>query len=83
MAWAEATVREAEGVGAANVPSANAELERARNEIRLARLLSSREENERAESMLRRAASDAQLAAALAREAQAREQAMSQAQTSE
>ena len=61
----------------------HAELERARNEIRLARLLSSREENERAESMLRRAASDAQLAAALAREAQAREQAMSQAQTSE
>lgn len=83
MAWAEATVREAEAVGAADLPSANAELERARSEIRLARLLSSREDNDRAESMLRRAAADAQLAAALTREAQTREQALSQARPTE
>jgi hypothetical protein len=79
MAWAEATVREAEAVGAANVPSANDQLERAKNEVRLAKLLSAREDNERAESMLRRAAADAQLAAALTREAQAHEQVLSQA----
>jgi hypothetical protein len=79
MAWAEATVREAQAAGAESVPSANSQLNRARSEILRARALSAKNENDQAESMLRRAAADAQLAIALAREAQAHEQALTQA----
>jgi len=79
MAWAEATVREAQAAGAESVPSAKAQLGRAKSEIQRARALSAKNDNEQAESMLRRAAADAQLAIALAREAQAHEQALSQA----
>lgn len=69
LAWARTKVRESELGGAALVPVASSELERAKGEIRSAQSLSRRGENERAESMLRRAAADAQLALALAREA--------------
>jgi len=71
MAWAEATVREAKAAGAERVPSANAQLEYAKSEIRLARAFARDDDNDRAESMLRRAAADARLAVALARQAQA------------
>src|SRR4029077_17494800 len=71
LAWAETTVREAKAVGAERVPSANAHLEHAKSEIRLARAFVRDDDNDRAESMLRRAAADARLAVALAREAQA------------
>jgi hypothetical protein len=82
MAWAEATVHEAKAAGAEDVPSANTQLERARDEIRRARALSAKNENEQAESMLRRAATDAQLAIALAREAHAQQE-LSQARRTE
>ena len=72
MAWAEASVREARAAGAEQVPAASVQLERARGEIRVAHSLCRDDENEKAESMLRRAAADAQLAVALAREARAR-----------
>ena len=78
MAWAEATVREAQAAGAESVPSANAQLQRAKNGIERARALSAKNDNDQAESMLRRAAADAQLAIALAREAEA-QQALNQA----
>src|SRR5690242_20319108 len=52
MAWAEATVREARAVGAERVPSANAQLEQAKSEIRLARAFVRDDDNDRAESML-------------------------------
>jgi hypothetical protein len=83
MAWAEATVREAQAAGADDVPSAKAQLERAKSEIQRARDLSAKNDNDEAESMLRRAAADAQLAIALAREAQAHEQAMGQTSRTE
>jgi hypothetical protein len=77
MAWAEATVREAKAAGAERVPSANAQLEYAKSEIRRARAFARADDNDRAESMLRRAAADAQLAVALVREAQAHDQTQS------
>jgi hypothetical protein len=70
MAWAQDKVRESELCGAELVPVANAQLQRARGEIQLARKLSKGGENERAESMLRRAAADAELAFALTQESQ-------------
>jgi hypothetical protein len=82
MAWAEATVREAQAAGAEGVPSANAQLRRAKDAIERARALSAQNENDQAESMLRRAAADAQLAIALAREAEA-QQAFNQARPTE
>lgn len=74
MAWAESTVRQAEEAGAERVPSANAQLERAKSEIRIARSLSQQNDNDRAESMLRRAAADAELAVALAEESRLHEE---------
>ena len=82
MAWAEATVREAHAAGAEGVPSANDLLRRAKDAIQRARALSAKNENDQAESMLRRAAADAQLAIALAREAEA-QQAFNQARPTE
>ena len=73
----------AKAAGAEGVPSANAQLKRAKSEIERARALSAKNDNDEAESMLRRAAADAQLAIALAREAQAHEQALSQARSTE
>ncbi len=69
LAWAQAKVRESELGGAELVPVANSEFERAKREVRLAQSLSRRGKNDRAESMLRRAAADAELALALAGEA--------------
>lgn len=69
MAWAQSKVRESQLCGAELVPVANTELERAKGEIRRARSLSKAGNNDEAESMLRRAAADAELALALASQA--------------
>jgi len=71
MAWAVSSVREAQEAGAESVPAAQKQLDRAKGEILMAKSLSKENDNDRAESMLRRAAADAQLATALAREARA------------
>jgi len=73
MAWAQAEVAKSEQSGAERIPAASAELQRAKGEIRLARSLSRKGENDKAESMLRRAAADADLSLALAREARVAE----------
>jgi Domain of unknown function (DUF4398) len=58
-------IRAAEEAGAANVPQASLHLQLAKEELESARRLSARGEKEKADSMLLRAESDAELAVAL------------------
>jgi hypothetical protein len=69
LASAEAAVRAAREVGAERVPTAELQVKLADEEIQKARALEKQGENQRADSMLLRASSDAELALALAREA--------------
>jgi len=75
LASAEAAVRAAREVGAERVPTAELQVKLADEEIQKARALAKAGENERAESMLQRASSDAELALALAREGRMRAEA--------
>jgi outer membrane murein-binding lipoprotein Lpp len=61
-------IRAAEEVGAANVPQASLHLQLAKEELARAKSLAANGETERADSMLRRAEVDAELAVALSRE---------------
>jgi len=60
-------IRAAEEVGAANVPQASLHLQLAKEELELAKGLSAKGEKEQAESMLRRAEVDSELAVTLSR----------------
>ena len=75
MANAEAAVRAAREVGAERVPSAELQLKLAREEIQKAQALSSDGRNDEADTMLQRAAADAELALALAHEQEGLEEA--------
>jgi len=75
LASAEAAVRAAREIGAERVPTAELQVKLADEELQRARALAKQGENERADSMLLRASSDAELAVALAREAGMRAQA--------
>jgi hypothetical protein len=68
LAQSVASVRGAEEVGAADVPQAALSLQLAREEVAKAKALLAEGENERAYYMALRAANDAELANALARE---------------
>jgi len=68
---AEASVRAAQEVGASSVPQAELHLKLAQEQVQMARKLSDDGENERAAQVLLRAKADADLALALARDAQA------------
>jgi hypothetical protein len=68
---AEASLRAAKEVGASSVPQAELHLKLAEEQVQLARKLSADGENERAAQVLLRAKADADLALALARNAQA------------
>jgi len=68
---AEASMRAAKEVGAGSVPQAELHLKLAEEQVQLARKLSADGENERAAQLLLRAKADAELALALARNAQA------------
>lgn len=72
MATAMASVRGAEELGAAEVPRAALQLQVAREEIAEAKELMADGENELADSKAKRASEDADLAIALVREDQAR-----------
>jgi hypothetical protein len=72
---AEAAVRAAEVGGAPAVPKAELHLKKARDQIADAKKLIEDDENERAYFELKRAAADAELALALAEEADTRTQA--------
>jgi hypothetical protein len=71
---AEASVRAAQEVGAGSVPQAELHLKLAQEQVLTARKLSDDGENERAAQVLLRAKADADLALALARDAQAAKQ---------
>lgn len=75
MASTEASVQAARDLGADRVPSAEAELRLAMDEIQRARELAKNDENDLADSMLQRAAADAELAIALATEDNVRNEA--------
>lgn len=68
---AEASVRAAQEVGASSVPQAELHLKLAQEQVEMARKLSADGESERAAQVLLRAKADAELALALARDAQA------------
>lgn len=68
---AEASVRAAQEVGASSVPQAELHLKLAQEQVEMARRLSADGDNERASQVLLRAQADAELALALARDAQA------------
>jgi hypothetical protein len=68
---AEASMRAAQEVGANSVPQAELHLKLAEEQVQLARKLSADGENERAAQVLLRAKADADLAVALAKDAQA------------
>lgn len=72
---AEAAVRAAEVGGAPSVPKAELHLKKARDQIAVAKRLIEEDENERAFYELKRAAADAELALALAEEAETHHQA--------
>ena len=76
LARSQAAVRSAHEVGADNVPPAALHLKVANEQLDLARRLIADGDNKRAEYILLRAESDANAALALAREAQARDDAM-------
>jgi hypothetical protein len=61
-------IRAAEEIGAAKVPQASLHLQLAKEELELAKGLSTKGEKEKAASMLLRAEADAELAVALSRE---------------
>lgn len=69
LASAQASIRAAKEVGAANVPQAQLHAQLAEEQVTQASKLMEDGENERAEFLLRRASADAELALALAREA--------------
>jgi hypothetical protein len=70
---AEASIRAAKEVGGSSVPQAELHLKLAQEQVELARKLSADGENERAAHVLLRAKADADLALALARDAQAKQ----------
>lgn len=70
---AEASIRAAKEVGGSSVPQAELHLKLAQEQVDLARKLSADGENERAAHVLLRAKADADLALALARDAQAKQ----------
>ena len=70
---AEASIRAAKEVGGSSVPQAELHIKLAQEQVELARELSADGENERAAQVLMRARADAELALALARDAQAQE----------
>lgn len=61
-------IRTAEEAGAAKVPQASLHLQLAKEELELAKGLAARSEKEKAESMLKRAEADAELAVVLSHE---------------
>lgn len=69
MASAQASLRAAKEVGAKDVPQAQLHAQLAQEQVDQASKLIKEGENERAEMILRRAQADAELAVALAREA--------------
>jgi hypothetical protein len=75
LATAHASVRGAEEVGAADVPQAKLQLQLAREEVVKAEALLAEGENESAHYQALRASNDAELAIALVREDEARENA--------
>lgn len=75
LASAQAAVRAAKEVGADNVPQAQLHTKLAEEQVIQANKLIEDGENERAEMVLRRASADAELAVALAREAESKRQA--------
>ena len=75
LASAQAAVRAAKEVGADNVPQAQLHTKLAEEQVIQANKLIEEGENERAEMILRRATADAELAVALAREAESARQA--------
>ena len=70
---AEASIRAAKEVGGTSVPQAELHLKLAQEQVEMARKLSADGENERAANVLLRAKADAELALALARDAQAQQ----------
>jgi predicted transcriptional regulator len=68
VAQSEASIRAAEEVGAKSVPTAALHLQLAKEQFEQAKVLIKNNENERAKYVLARAAADAELAVALARE---------------
>lgn len=84
MASSIAAIRAAEEVGGANLPQAQLHIKLARDQVETAKSLIKDGENERANLVLMRAESDAELALALAKESATRaeaQQAMTQVQT--
>jgi hypothetical protein len=75
LASAQAAVRAAKEVGAKDVPQAKLHAQLAQEQVDHATKLIEEGENERADSILRRAQADAELAVAMAREASSQEQA--------
>jgi hypothetical protein len=69
MASAQSSIRAAKEVGAEHVPQAQLHAQLAQEQVTQASKLIEEGENERADFLLRRAAADAELALALAREA--------------
>ena len=72
MTQAEATIRGAQEIGAASVPSAALSVKLAQEEVQKAKQLIQDGENRKAELTLLRAQADAELALAQARESQSR-----------
>jgi hypothetical protein len=70
---AESSIRAAQEVGSNSVPQAELHLKLAQEQVEMARKLSADGENERAANVLMRAKADAELALALARDAQAQQ----------
>lgn len=75
LASAQAAVRAAKEVGADNVPQAQLHTKLAEEQVIQANKLIEEGENERADMVLRRATADAELAVALARQAESARQA--------
>jgi hypothetical protein len=74
LASAQAAVRAAKEVGAKDVPQAKLHAQLAQEQVDQATKLIEDGENERADSLLRRAQADAELAVAMARESTSQEQ---------
>jgi hypothetical protein len=75
LATAQGAVRAAKEVGAKDVPQAQLHTQLAEEQVRQAQKMIEDGDNERAEMVLRRAVADAELAVALAREADSKKQA--------
>jgi len=73
MASVEASIRAARDLGSGQVRSSQTSLKLAEDELSTARELSKNDSNDKAASMLERAAADAELAIALAQEDRIRE----------